>query len=79
MPEFALGAGFEASVLLHLIASLVAAIAIVWAAWVGLGQFESWAGGQWQLPRCEPLPRARARAAPPASLFHPLEPMEDLT
>ncbi len=45
MPEFALGAGFEASVLLNLIASLVAAIAIVWAAWVGLGQFESWAGG----------------------------------
>lgn len=45
MPEFALGAGFEASTLLNLIASLVAAIAIVWAAWVGLGQFESWAGG----------------------------------
>jgi integrating conjugative element protein (TIGR03758 family) len=45
VPEFALGAGFEASVLLNLIASLVAAIAIVWAAWVGLGQFESWAAG----------------------------------
>ncbi|MGH8577732.1 MAG: DUF3262 family protein, partial [Gammaproteobacteria bacterium] len=44
MPEFALGAGFEASTLLTLIASLVAAIAILWAAWVGLGQFESWAG-----------------------------------
>ncbi|MCI0410466.1 MAG: DUF3262 family protein [Acidobacteria bacterium] len=44
MPEFALGAGFEASTLLNLIASLVAAIAIVWAAWVGFGQFESWAG-----------------------------------
>ncbi len=37
MPEFALGAGFEASTLLTLIASLVAAIAILWAAWVGLG------------------------------------------
>jgi len=35
---------FEASTLLNLIASLVAAIAIVWAAWVGFGQFESWAG-----------------------------------
>lgn len=44
MPEFALGAGFEASTLLNLIASLVAAIGIVWAAWVGFGQFESWAG-----------------------------------
>ncbi|MGH8655787.1 MAG: DUF3262 family protein [Gammaproteobacteria bacterium] len=44
MPEFALGAGFEASTLLNLIASLTAAIAIVWAAWVGFGQFESWAG-----------------------------------
>ncbi|MDQ3563595.1 MAG: TIGR03758 family integrating conjugative element protein [Pseudomonadota bacterium] len=44
MAEFALGAGFEASTLLTLIASLVAAIAILWAAWVGLGQFESWAG-----------------------------------
>ncbi|MGH8651422.1 MAG: DUF3262 family protein [Gammaproteobacteria bacterium] len=46
MPEFALGAGFEASTLLNLIASLTAAIAIVWAAWVGFGQFESWAGGR---------------------------------
>jgi integrating conjugative element protein (TIGR03758 family) len=44
MSEFALGAGFEASTLLDLIASLVAAIALIWAAWVGIGQFESWAG-----------------------------------
>ena len=44
MPEFALGAGFEASVLLNLIASLTSAIAIIWAGWVSLGQFESWAG-----------------------------------
>jgi integrating conjugative element membrane protein (TIGR03745 family)/integrating conjugative element protein (TIGR03758 family) len=75
VPEFALGAGFEASVLLHLIASLVAAIAIIWAAWVCLGQFESWAAGSGSFLDAS-LYLARG-LVPPASLFHPLEPMEE--
>ena len=35
MDEFAIGAGVEAANLLLFIASLVAAIALVWTAWVG--------------------------------------------
>jgi integrating conjugative element protein (TIGR03758 family) len=42
MNEFALGAGFEASALLMFISSLVAAVAILWAAWVTWGEFEAW-------------------------------------
>jgi len=44
--EFAIGAGVEAATLLVFIASLVAAIALVWTAWVGWGEFESFAEGR---------------------------------
>lgn len=46
MPEFAAGSGFDAARLLLLIASLVAAVALVWSAWVGWGQFEAFVQGR---------------------------------
>ena len=46
MPEFAAGSGFDAATLLRVIASLVAAVGLVWAAWIGWGQFEAFAQGR---------------------------------